>query len=134
MLRLLLKTLIVCAIVFLPVTSQAACMNKFLRRTEGPRQVITLLTGRLTFQEAQALAAAISSHEKPPLEWVDAKGKAIARQWGELKIVRPMPVGCDGKPSGVVMIATFATTSQPSRKMDVKIDGETVVNFEEQSQ
>ena len=107
-------------------------MNRFVRRSEGPRQVMTLLTGKLTFQEAQELAAAINGKKAPPLQWVDDSGKLIATQLGELKVVRPMPVGCDGKPSGVVMIVTFGSVNQPSRKMNVKI-GEGVVQFEEQT-
>lgn len=110
----------------------AACMNKFVGRAEGPRQVVTLLTGKYTFQEAQALAEAINARKAPPLQWVDDAGKALASQWGELKIVRPMPVGCDGKPSGVVMIATFATVSKPTKKMNIKFDSTTTVAFEEQ--
>src|SRR5687767_96526 len=98
------------------------CINKFLHRSEGPRQTITLLTGKLTYQEAQQLSAAIAEEKAPPLEWVAAGGKSIAKQFGELKIVRPMPVGCDDKPSGVIMIATFGTVMKPSRTLRVKLD------------
>jgi hypothetical protein len=111
----------------------AACTNKFLRRTEGPRQVVTLLTGKLTFQEAQALSAAITKKEAPPIEWVDEKGKVIARQYGDLRIVRPMPVGCDGKTSGVIFVATFTAVHPPAKKMFVKLTAESTVEFEEQS-
>lgn len=111
------------------------CINKFLTRSDGAaKQVVTLLTGKLTFQEAQELAKAINARQAPPFEWVDDKGKVISRQWGELKVVRPMPVGCDGKTSGVVVIATFQTLSQPIGKMVVKIDANTTVTFEEQKQ
>jgi hypothetical protein len=116
------------------VTAQpasAGCMNKFLRRGDGPRQVVTLLTGKLTFQEAQALSAAIEQKKAPAILWVDDKGKEIARQYGELKVVRPMPVGCDGKASGVVAIVTFPTQQQPARRMSIKLDDETVVIFDE---
>ena len=112
---------------------QAACVNRFVRRSEGPRQVITLLTGKLTFQEAQELAAAINNKKAQPLQWVDDAGKLLATQVGELKVVRPMPVGCDGKASGVVMIATFGSVNQPSRKMNVKLDASNVVQFDEQT-
>ena len=111
----------------------ADCMNKFLVRTQGPRQVVTLLTGKLTFQEAQALASAIAEGTSPPLEWVSDEGKTLAKQFGELKIVRPMPVGCEGKPSGVIMIVNFATANTPARKMPVKLDSKTVVVFDEQA-
>ena len=103
-------------------------MNKFLRRTEGTgRKVITLLTGKLTFEEAQARA------KGAPFEWVDDKGKVLAKSL-ELKAVRPMPVGCDGKTSGVVMIATFMSLNPPKGKMLLKIDDSTTVAFDEQSQ
>jgi hypothetical protein len=111
------------------------CMNKFLSRSEGAsKQVVTLLTGKLTFQEAQDLAKAINARQAAPFEWVDDKGKTISRQFGELKVVRPMPVGCDGKTSGVVVIATFQTLSQPTGRMLVKIDANTTVTFEQQKQ
>lgn len=114
--------------------ASAACVNKFLNKSEGPRQVVTLLTGKLTFQEAQALVQSISAKRAPPIEWVDDKGKSIAKQFGELRVVRPMPVGCDGKPSGVVMIVTFPTGQQPAAKMQIKLDGTTPVTFEQQKQ
>jgi len=43
-----------------------------------------------------------------------------------------MPVGCDGKTSGVVMTVTFATTNTPTKKINVKLDATTTVAFEEQ--
>jgi hypothetical protein len=114
--------------------ASAACVNRFVSRTERPRQVVTLLTGKLTFQEAQALAASIQKKSAPPLEWVGDDGRTISKQFGELKIVRPMPVGCDGKTSGVVMIATFATSVVPARKMLVKLDPQTTVAFDQQGE
>ena len=113
--------------------SAAVCVNRFVSRSEGPRQVVTLLTGKLTFQEAQALSKTIQSRQAPPLEWVDDSGKVIAKQYGELKVVRPMPVGCDGKTSGVVMIVSFPTSVTPTKKMLVKLDGQTAVPFDQQS-
>jgi len=132
------RRFVVAALLTLVVSSPAFavdCVNKFLTRSEGAaKQVVTLLTGKLTFQEAQGLAKAINAHQAPPLEWIDDKGKVISRQFGELKVVRPMPVGCDGKTSGVVVIATFQTLSQPIGKMVVKLDANTSVTFEEQKQ
>ena len=114
--------------------SAASCINKFVGRSEGSRQVVTFLTGHMTFQEAQTLATAINAREAPPLEWVDDKGKVIAKQYGELKVLRPMPVGCEGKKSGVVLNATFATVNQPQKKMNLKVDRDTTIAFEEQVQ
>lgn len=114
--------------------ASAACVNRFVSRTDRPRQVVTLLTGKLTFQEAQALSASIQKKTAPPVEWVGADGKTISKQFGELKVVRPMPVGCDGKTSGVVMIVNFATSSIPNKTMLVKLDPETTVTFDQQAE
>ncbi|HUP48762.1 MAG TPA: hypothetical protein VNA04_08215 [Thermoanaerobaculia bacterium] len=111
----------------------AACRNNFFSRSDEPRQIVTLLTGKLTYQEAQTLSEEIAAREAPPLEWVDDKGKLIARQLGKLEVVRPMPVRCDDKPSGVVMIVTFLAIQQPYKTMNIKLPAETVV-FEEQPQ
>jgi hypothetical protein len=119
----------------LPATTlTAACMNKFTVRSEGPRQTVTFLTGKLTFQGAQTLAAAIHDRKSGPLEWIDDNGKTVAAEYGELKVVRPMPVSCDGNPSGVVMIAMFMTIHPPSKKMSLKLDANTTIAFEEQAQ
>jgi len=114
-------------------TASAACVNRFLARQEGPRQVITLLTGKLTFQEAQALMQNIKDKKAPPLAWVDAKGRVVATQFGDLKIVRPMPVGCDGRSSGVVLIVTFGASFTPTKELLVKLDDATTVSFEQQA-
>jgi hypothetical protein len=113
--------------------ASAACVNRFTARTERPKQIVTLLTGKLTFQEAQVLAEAIHKKQAPPLEWVNADGKSIAKQYGELKVVRPMPVGCDGKSSGVILVATFATSVAPDKKMFVKLNPDTTVVFDQQA-
>jgi hypothetical protein len=129
--RLVLSALALCLAAHV---ASAACMNRFVSRTERPRQVVTLLTGKLTFQEAQALAASIARKEAAPIEWVDDSGKTIARQFGELKVVRPMPVGCDGKSSGVVMIVAFPSSTTPGKKMMVKLNADTTVVFEQQAE
>lgn len=113
--------------------ASAACMNKFVVRTERPLQVVTLLTGKLTFQEATDLAAAIQKKQAPPVEWVSSDGKTHAKQYGDLKIVRPMPVGCDGKSSGVVIVAQFGAVRPPEKSMLVKLTPDTTVTFEEQA-
>jgi len=132
-----MRRLILVILMSLAIASaaHAACMNKFVRRTEqGTRQVITLLTGKLTFEEAKALADGINAKTSPPLEWLDDNGKVIARQFGELKVVRPMPVGCDGRASGVVVIVTFMSGNTPTKKITVKLDANTTVPFEEQGE
>lgn len=128
-----MKHLVLAAAALALATSvEGACVNKFLNRSEGPRQVVTLLTGKLTFQEAQKLAAAIAERKTAPVEWVGDNGATIAKQLGVLKVVRPMPVGCDGKESGVVVIATFPTMRKPSGTMKVKFDAQTTVDFQQQ--
>jgi hypothetical protein len=124
--------LVVVALLVVPSLAHAACLNKFVRRTEGPRQIMTLLTGKLTFQEADALAKAISAKQAPPLEWVDDGGKTIAKQLGDMKAVRPMPVACDNKTSGAVISVIFQSALPPAKKMRVKLDANTIVDFEEQ--
>ena len=74
------------------------------------------------------------SHQAPLIEWVDEGGKTIVRQFGDLKVVRPMPVGCDGRASGVVIVVTFISVNTPAKKMNVKLDANTTVAFEEQSE
>ncbi|HEV7920157.1 MAG TPA: hypothetical protein VGR02_05140 [Thermoanaerobaculia bacterium] len=107
-------------------------MNKFLRRSEGSRHTITLLTGKLTYQEAYILARAILDGKSPMPEWVDEKGRTIAKAFGDVKIVRPMPVGCDGKASGVVLVTQFLSLQAPAKKMSIKLDRDTTVEFEQQ--
>src|SRR6266545_1318937 len=126
------RLLLASVLVLTPALAHAACLNKFVRRTEGPRQVMTLLTGKLTFQEADALAKAISAKQAPPLEWVDDAGKTIAKQLGDMKAVRPMPVACDNKTSGAVISVIFQSALPPAKKMRVKLDANTIVDFEEQ--
>lgn len=119
------------AVFIAQTASPAVCVNKFVARRDRMAQVVTFLTGKLTFQEAQELAKNIAAKKAPPIEWVDDSGKLIARQFGELNVVRPMPVACDGKPSGVVMIANFVTQNSPIKKMNVKLDANTTVVFQQ---
>lgn len=123
------------ALVLLPQVATAACINKFVQHRESAaRWNLTLLTGYLTFQDAKTLASDIAAKRVAPIEWVDDKGKTIARQFGELRVMRPMPVGCSGKPSGVIVVATFLAPKPPVDKMRVKFDANTIVDFEEQKE
>lgn len=115
-------------------TASAACMNKFVSRPDGNKQVVTLLTGKYTFDEAKALSAAISGGTAPPVQWLNDSGRAVSSQFGSLKVVRPMPVGCDGKASGVVVVVTFMNPNTPHAKMQVKLDTNTTVTFDEQAE
>jgi hypothetical protein len=126
------RLLLMFVLAVVPTLVHAACLNKFVRRTEGARQVMTLLTGKLTFQEADALSKAIAAKQSPPIEWVDDAGKTIAKQLGDMKPVRPMPVACDNRTSGSVITVTFQSAMPPSKKMRIKLDEKTIVDFEEQ--
>ena len=115
------------------VFAALACMNKFIAQKDGPKYVVTVLTGKLSYSEAYALAQAVNSQKAAPPEWVDEKGKMIARHFGEMKVIRPMPVACDGKSSGVVLTTTFLATRPPSGKMYMKFDERTTIALEEQA-
>lgn len=126
--RRLAAVALVSSLFALQPASAAPCVNKFLSHPEGTaRQVVTLLTGKLTYEEARELA---KNHGA--VEWVDESGKTVA-VCGDLRPLRPMPVGCDGKTSGVVMAATFLTMRQPSKTMIVKLGSVGAVVFEQQS-
>ena len=115
----------------LPPSLHSACVNKYVYRKDGSKVAVTLLTGKLTFQEAKDLAKAIAEKKNEPVAWVDAGGKEIARQV-DLNVVRPMPVGCDGRPSGSVLVVTFLRNVPPSGAMAIKLTPELTVTFEEQ--
>lgn len=130
------KLVLSAAFVLLAADTASAvdCVNRFVARTDRPNQVVTLLTGKLTFQEAQELSKKIDAGEAARFEWVTDQGRTLAKQVGPLKVVRPMPVGCDGKTSGVVVIASFLSVNPPSKKMHVKIDANTTVEFVQQTE
>jgi hypothetical protein len=109
-------------------------MNKFFNRPEGNKQVVTLLTGKFTFDEAKALAAAINAGTAPAVEWLNDSGRSVARQLGPIKVVRPMPVGCDGKASGVIVVVTFMSPQSPKTKLQLKLDSGSAVTFDEQAE
>ena len=115
----------------MPVASYAACMNKFVSRTDGNKKVVTLLTGSVTFQEAQELAKSIVA-KKATVEWLDDKGKLVASA-AEFQAVRPMPVACGDKPSGAVVNVVFLTFTSPAKLMTVKLGDISTVTFEEQT-
>ena len=132
MIRLVLWNVLLAA--FLAASADADCINKFMARTQGNLQNVTLLTGTIDFDAAQQLAAAIRDKKADPLEWVDESGKRIAQQFGEVKVVRPMPVSCDGHSSGVILAVAFPNAVPPTKKMRVRLAKNTVVAFEEQSE
>jgi hypothetical protein len=120
---------LVLATALAPAASASTCMNKFISHSDHARQVVTLLSGLLTYDEARSLA---SSGRASSIEWLDDKGKPVAKA-AELHVVRPMPGGCDGKTSGVVVIATFLTAREPAHVMYLKVDNTSPVPFTQQN-
>ena len=112
--------------------AQATCVNKYVARTEGNKKILTLLTGKLTFDEAQQLAKALISKSAKPVEWVDEGGTTIASSV-QFQAVRPMPVACDDKPSGSVINVTFLTFANPTGGITIKFSEDLLVYFEEQN-
>ena len=109
-------------------------MNKYVaQKNANNKLTMTLLTGMLNFNDAKALAAAIESGEHAPLSWVTDDGKVIANQLGELKVVRPMPVSCEEKTSGVVVQASFLTVRTPGKIVRIVIDPGKTIAFEAQN-
>jgi hypothetical protein len=112
--------------------AQAACVNRFIYRASGVKHVVTLLTGRLTYQAARTLSAQIKDGKAAPVEWLSASGKTLSKQIGELEVLRPMPVSCDANPSGVLMAVTFIGASAPAKRISIKLDADTTIVFDEQ--
>ena len=110
----------------------ATCMNKYIAQREGSKYTLTVLTGKISYSEAYELAQAVNNHTAPVPEWVDDKGRTIAKHMGGLKVIRPMPVSCDGKLSGVVLTTVFLSTRTPSGKILIKFDDKNTVELEEQ--
>ncbi len=107
-------------------------MNKYVAHKSGNRVSMTLLTGVLDFDDAKKLAADIASGAHEPLVWVGRDGKQVAKQFGVLKVVRPMPVACGEKTSGVVVQAVFVSITMPSGTVRIEFDDDMTVDFEAQ--
>lgn len=107
-------------------------MNKYVSRAEGNKKVVTLLTGMLTFAEAQELGQQLSTKSHAPVEWVDDNDKALASA-AVFQPVRPMPVKCADKPSGSVVNVTFLTAATPGSTMRIKFSETLTVDFTEQT-
>lgn len=132
MIRSLVTTLTLLLIgAALPV--RAACVNKYVHQKSGQRVTFTLLTGMLTFDEAKRVAAEIADGSRNPIRWMNADGKVVARNFGPIRVVRPMPVSCEGKGSGVVMQAVFPTARTPDRTIQMDFGRDLVVEFDAQS-
>ncbi|HSN67719.1 MAG TPA: hypothetical protein VLV48_00645 [Thermoanaerobaculia bacterium] len=131
--RVLVGVIPVCLILAFPSAARAACVNKYVAQKSGNRLSFTLLTGMLDFDDAKKLSEAIASGAHAPLAWVDGEGKVIAKQFGELKVVRPMPVACEEKTSGVVVLATFISIRTPSKIVRIVLDPDKTVDFEAQN-
>lgn len=98
----------------------AECANRYLFRREGANLVLTLYTGNLNYEEAQALRQSIMSGKEKPLQWVTTEGRVVATQQGELRVVRPMAGGCSGRTSAVILALTFVVAEEPAGTMLLK--------------
>ncbi|MGZ8781694.1 MAG: hypothetical protein ACXW31_17385 [Thermoanaerobaculia bacterium] len=123
----------VCLILALPASATAACVNKYVAQKSGNRLSLTLLTGMLNFDDAKKLAEEIDSGAHAPLAWVDDDGNVMARQFGALRVVRPMPVACEKKTSGVVVQAVFVSVKTPSKIVRIAFDPDKTIGFEAQN-
>jgi hypothetical protein len=112
--------------------ASAACVNKYIAQRDGSRYILTVLTGKLSYPEAYSLAVKVNNHTVPPPAWVDEKGKTIAKHIGEFKIIRPMPVACDERTSGVVLSTNFLSTRAPAGRIYIKFDDTTTIALEQQ--
>lgn len=131
--RVLFPVVSLC-LILLASPATAACVNKYVaQKSNESRYTFTLLTGMFTFDEAKKLAADIASGAHAPLAWVAEDGKPIAKQFGALKVVRPMPVACEGKPSGVVLQAVFVTMKPPTGTVRIVFEPDLTIAFEAQN-
>jgi hypothetical protein len=121
----------VAVMLFSTVDAHAACVNKFVSKSEGNKRVVTLLTGEMTFAEASELARRIAGKDASPVEWIDERGKQVATSL-EFSAVRPMPVACGEKASGAVLSATFVSIQAPTKSIRMKFSDGMSVSFEEQ--
>lgn len=132
--RLVLPLVIsLCLFLTVPALATAACVNKYVAQKSSNKLTFTLLTGMLDFEDAKNLAQAIASGDHAPLTWVTEDGKVIARQLGDLKVVRPMPVACADKTSGVVVQASFLSVRMPSKIVRIVFDPDKAIDFEAQN-
>ncbi len=114
-------------------SAHAACVNKYVARSEGNnKKILTLLTGKLTFDEAKELGRKLGTKSSPPVEWVDEGGNVVASSV-QFQAVRPMPVACDDKPSGSVINVTFLTFTTPAGGITIKFSEDLIVYFDEQN-
>jgi len=110
----------------------AACMNKYTSQRDGSKSTLTILTGRISYTEAYQLAQAMSKHMASPPEWVDEKGRTIMKL-ADLKVIRPMPVSCDDKPTGVVLSTAFLSPREVTGTIYIKFDEKNTIALEQQS-
>jgi hypothetical protein len=112
--------------------AQATCVNRFIYRASGVKHILTLLTGRLTYQAARTLSEQIKDGKAAPVEWLSTSGRTLSKQIGELEVLRPMAVSCDSNSSGVLMSVTFIGASAPTKRISIKLDADTTIVFDEQ--
>jgi hypothetical protein len=108
----------------------AACLNRYVAQRDGAKNTVTILTGRITYTEAFERVQAVSNGAAAP-EWVDENGKTIMKLVN-LKVIRPMPVSCDEKTTGVVLSTTFLSPRAVTGRIYIKFDEKNTVALDQQ--
>lgn len=129
-----LLALLACVLTIIVLTgdARATCLNRFVVQSQNNKRILTLLTGELTFSEAKELARALQAKEVAAIEWIDASDKVIVAS-SKFSAVRPMPVSCGERSSGVVATLELLTFSTPSKTMRLKLPDGRKVTFVEQT-
>jgi hypothetical protein len=111
--------------------AHAACLNKFVVQSQNNKRIVTLLTGEITFVEAKELSRALKAKEAGVIEWLDPRDQVIVAASG-FDVVRPMPVACGDRKSGVVATIELVTFATPSKTMRLRFPDGRTVTFTEQ--
>lgn len=128
----LLPLVIGTAILASTASAHAACVNKYVHRKDSQgRTALTVITGTLTFAEAQKLVSDVAA-KKAEIVWTDREGKPIVTALPGAAAVRPMPVACEGKTSGSVLTVSFLRPTPPRGTIYLKLGSGNTVAFEEQ--
>lgn len=118
--------------IMLSSSAHAACVNKYVHRMDGKKVTLTVITGTLTFAEAQKLASDVAAG-KATIEWTDKDGSAPMKVLPGAAAVRPMPVACGDRKSGSVISMSFLRISPPKGTIYLKLGSDEIVAVEQQA-
>ena len=129
---LIVPSLLTAAAMLTASAVEAACVNRYIHRKDSRGRIaLTVVTGKLTFTEAQKLAADVDAN-KATITWTDRDGKPIVTALPGVQAQRPMPVGCDGRASGAAMAINFLRPTPPAGNIYLRFGDGEVVELEEQ--